>query len=270
MPLVINTLFSKLDNVVQNRAAYLHLLSSFLVRDLKVKYQRSLFGFVWTLINPILVSSILIGVFALVVRIPIENYWAFLLSGYFTWNFTQQCIGAGVNIFHEHGALRRNVRFPIDALVLGAALSRLVEFLVEITIIVLLICYLHHGSIPSSILVLPLLILVQVLIALGFMFPISVASVLFQDIQHALPAVMLSLFYISPIFYPLAFVPEFALPWYYLNPLVAPLELFHIVLYEGGWPSSYLLAASLIGASMFCFIGYLVFLKFKSACVESA
>jgi ABC-type polysaccharide/polyol phosphate export permease len=261
---------SRLGGASRRFDTYRRLLPSFLRRDLKVKYQRSLLGFLWTLINPIIVSLILITVFSWVVRIPIENYWAFLLSGYFSWNFTQQCIGAAGNVFQEHAALRRNVRFPIEALVLGASLSRLVEFCVEIAIVLALVSVLHHGSVPSSIVLLPLLIVVQVLIALGFMFPISIASVLFQDIQNALPVGLLSLFYVSPILYPVALVPEFALPWYYANPLAGPLELFHVTLYEGSWPSLSLLGGSLAGAVVFCAIGYVTFAKFKNDCIESA
>ena len=126
---------------------YRRLLPSFLNRDLKVKYQRSLLGFVWTLINPILVSAILIVVFSFVVRIQIEDYWAFLVSGYFAWNFTQQCIGAASSTLQDHASLRRNIAFPVEILVLSAALSRLVEFLVELVVVLLLVCYFHLGCV---------------------------------------------------------------------------------------------------------------------------
>lgn len=249
---------------------YRRLLPSLLSRDLKVKYQRSLLGFVWTLINPILVSLILITVFSLVVRIPMESYWAFLLSGYFAWNFTQQCIGASSSIFQEHASLRRNVAFPIEILVLSAALVRFVEFLVELLVVVALICYLHHGSVPFSIVLLPIIIVIQVLIALGLMFPISVLSVMFHDIQHAIPTITLILFYISPILYPVNFVPDAALPWYYINPLVIPLELFHQSIYEGRFPSLTLTITALGLSALFFSIGYLIFSVFKNECIETA
>jgi ABC-type polysaccharide/polyol phosphate export permease len=241
-----------------------------LSRDLKVKYQRSLLGVIWTLINPLLVSVVLITVFSWVVRIPIEDYWAFLLSGYFAWNFIQQCIVAAGSVFQQHAALRKNIAFPTEILVFSAALSRLVEFLAELTIVTVLVCYIHHQAVPSALLLLPLAISIQVLIALGFMFPISVMSVLLQDLQHALPTFVLSLFYVSPVLYPLAFVPEIALPWYYLNPLVLPLELYHAILYQGAAPSLSALAASSVGALIFCFLGYLVFRRYKGECIESA
>jgi ABC-type polysaccharide/polyol phosphate export permease len=64
---------------------YRELLHSLVVRNLKVKYQRSLLGFVWTLVNPLFTVAVLGVVFSQVVRIPLPHYWAFLLSGYFVW-----------------------------------------------------------------------------------------------------------------------------------------------------------------------------------------
>ena len=239
-------------------------------RDLKVKYQRSLLGFVWTLVNPILVSLLLITVFSFVVRIALEGYWAFLLSGYFAWNFTQQCIGAASATFQEHAPLRRNVAFPVEILVLSAALSRLVEFMVELIVVLALVCYFHHGSLPISLSLLPVVIFIQVLVALGLMFPLSVLSVLFHDVQHAMPTITLSLFYISPILYPVDFVPEAALPWFFINPLVIPLELFHQIVYDGEIPPISSLIFAFGASTLFFSIGYFIFRIFKNECIETA
>ena len=81
---------------------YRELLHSLVVRNLKVKYQRSLLGFVWTLVNPLLTVAILVVVFSHVVRIQVPHYWAFLLSGYFVWNFMLQTLNTGTWIFAEH------------------------------------------------------------------------------------------------------------------------------------------------------------------------
>ena len=75
------------------------LLRELLVRNLKVKYQRSLLGFVWTLVNPLLTVTILVLVFSRVVRIHLPDYWAFLLSGYFAWTFMLQTLTTGTWIF---------------------------------------------------------------------------------------------------------------------------------------------------------------------------
>jgi len=105
---------------------YRELLHSLVVRNLKVKYQRSLLGFVWTLVNPLFTVAVLGVVFSHVVRIPLPHYWAFLLSGYFVWNFMLQTLNTGTYIFAEHSRLTRSVAFPSEILVFGAAGSRLI------------------------------------------------------------------------------------------------------------------------------------------------
>ena len=65
------------------------LLSRLVVRNLKMRYQRSVLGFVWTLLNPLVTIAILVIVFHYIIRIGVADYWAFLVSGYFAWVFLQ-------------------------------------------------------------------------------------------------------------------------------------------------------------------------------------
>ena len=141
---------------------YRELLRGLVVRNLKVKYQRSLLGFVWTLVNPLLTVTILVVVFSHVVRIQVPHYWAFLLSGYFVWNFMLQTLNTGTWIFAEHSRLTRSVAFPSEILVFSAAGSRLIEFLAEIALILLALVLLHHHGVPASYVLLPVLILLQI------------------------------------------------------------------------------------------------------------
>jgi hypothetical protein len=97
-----------------------YLLRSLVVRNLKVKYQRSVLGFLWTLLNPVLTIAVLIAVFSYVVRMGMVHYWAFLLSGFFAWNFVAQMLYAGITILAEHATLRRSVAFPTELLIFGA------------------------------------------------------------------------------------------------------------------------------------------------------
>lgn len=246
------------------------LLRSLVVRDLKVKYQRSVFGLVWTLLNPLLTMAVLVAVFSYVIRIEMEQYWAFMLSGYFVWNYVQQCLFRATSILREHAALSRSVAFPSEILILGAGASRLVEFLVEITIVLAVLVVFRLHSLPSSLLLLPILVVVQMLLVVGLMLPLSTISTLFHDVQHALPIVVMSLFYLSPVFYPVEFVPEPARPFFQINPMVPLLQLFHAVLYDGTWPPASLLGASLASSGTICAIGYLLFRRYRHVCVEIA
>ena len=174
-------------------------------------------------------------VFSHVVRIPLPHYWAFLLSGYFVWNFVLQTLNTGTYIFAEHSRLTRSVAFPSEILVFSAAGSRLIEFVAEIALVLLALVLLHHGRCPSSFALLP---------ApgpdpapagrSGWRCPIATLSVFYYDVHHALPIALTTLFYLSPVFYPAEHgAPRRLRTIYFLNPIAGLLTLYHDVLYCG-------------------------------------
>lgn len=247
---------------------YRELLRSLIVRNLKVKYQRSLLGFVWTLINPLFTVAILVLVFSHVVRIPVPHYWAFVLSGYFVWNCILQTLNTGTYIFAEHSRLTRSVAFPSEILVFGAAGSRLLEFIAEITLILACLVAFHHFRVPPSFALLPLLLVIQVLLVIGLALPIATLSVFYYDVQHALPIALTTLFYLSPVFYPAEMVPEAVRPFYFLNPIAGLLTLYHDILYFGRMPSPGLLFGVIAAALLVYTIGYAIFNRYSSVYAE--
>ena len=255
---------SRLTQVWQHR----ELLRSMIIRNLKVKYQRSLLGFVWTLFNPLFTVTILVVVFSHVVRIPVPHYWAFVLSGYFVWNCMLQTLNTGTYIFAEHSRLTRSVAFPSEILVFGAVGSRVVEFLAEIILIMVLLAGFHHFRIPASYALLPVLVILQILIAIGLALPIATLSVFYYDVQHALPIALTTLFYLSPVFYPVDMVPESMRPFYFINPMAGLLSLYHEILYLGRMPSLSLLLGVVAAALLVYSVGYAVFKRYASVYAE--
>ena len=243
---------------------YRELLHSLVMRNLKVKYQRSLLGFVWTLVNPLFTVAVLGVVFSHVVRIPLPRYWAFLLSGYFVWNFVLQTLNTGTYIFAEHSRLTRSVAFPSEILVFGAAGSRLIEFAVEVGLVLAVLAIFHHHAMPESFFLLPVLLLIQLLLVIGLALPIATLSVFYYDVYHALPIALTTLFYLSPVFYPAEMVPAAARDLYFLNPIAGLLTLYHDVLYWGRMPSLHLLGGMLLVAVTIYLTGYALFRRYAA------
>jgi len=244
------------------------LLRNLVLRNLRVKYQRSFLGFVWTLINPLLTIAVLVGVFGFVVRLDVPDYWAFLIAGYFLWSFAAQTLSAATAVLPEHAHLARSVPFPAEVLVLAAALSRLVEFLTEMVLtVILLAVFLHHG-VPLSFLWLPVLVLVALVLVVGLSLPIATFSALFHDVQHTVPIAMMILFYASPVFYPAAMVPESVRPLYLLNPFAGLLTLARTVLYEGRAPDLGLLASTVLVTALIAWFGHAVFRRYRPVLAE--
>jgi ABC-type polysaccharide/polyol phosphate export permease/GT2 family glycosyltransferase len=215
---------------------YRELVWNLTVRDLKVKYQRSWLGFMWTLLNPLCTVGVLVAVFSYVVRIPIDNYWAFLISGYFAWNFFSQTLNGGVQAAVGNAYLTRSVYFPQEVLVVSAALARLLEFLGELMIVMVILAIFHHQGVPLSFIMVIPLISILFLLVIGISLPFVTMGVYYYDTVQAIPLATLALFYASPVFYNIGLVPESIRSVYLLNPMASMLDMYHTALYQGVFP----------------------------------
>jgi len=244
------------------------LLSRLVARNLKMRYQRSVLGFVWTLLNPLATIAILVMVFHYIIRIGVAEYWAFLVSGYFAWVFLQHTVATSAGVITDHSYMTRSLAFPAEILVLSSVLARLVEYLAELAIVVVALVVFHHHGIPVSMLLLPLIVVIHVLLAIGLAMPIAAAAVFFKDVQHAVPVGLMMLGYLAPVYYPLSLVPERFRTVYLLNPVAGVLALYHEILYEGRLPSPMLLVGSAALATVVCVIGVGLFRRQRTLFAE--
>lgn len=234
-----------------------------IVRNLTVKYKRSLLGFLWTLLNPFLTVVVLGLVFSYVVRIPLEHYWAFLISGYFVWNYIQLTLNISTQVISDHGQLCRSIAFPSELLVIAAVGSRFVEFIFELIPVVIVLVVLHHGRIPPSLMMIVPLLIMLCMVVMGLAFPVATISVYHSDIQHAMPVALTIIFYLSPVFYPASMVPEALAPYYSMNPIAHLLMLFHRILYEARFPEWTDLATWFAVSATLLVIGYRIYTRNK-------
>ncbi len=248
---------------------YRELIAGLVSRNLKVKYQDSMLGFFWTLLNPVLSVMVLTVVFSRIVRLDVENYWAFLLSGYFVWHFISQSIGASTFLLVEHAELSRSIAYPQEAPIIAAAISRLIEFAMEMVLILVTLAIFHHGGhVPASFLVVPWLLAIMFILVLAVMFPMATLSVYYRDVYHGLPLILMMFFYISPVFYPASLVTGPFRILYFCNPLVPLLTAFHQACYEGVFPSVGISLVMTGGSLVALYGGYLFFNHFKASYAE--
>lgn len=235
------------------------LFRQLVIRNLKVRYQRSGLGFLWLLVNPTLSIGVLVLVFGYVVRLPIPQYWAFLASGYFAWVFFLHTVSSSTQVIPEHASMARSVAVPPDIFVTAATASRLIELMVEIAFMASVLAVFHHRGVPPSFVLAPVLVGILLLLTLGVALPAAALSIFFRDVQHGLPPVLQMVMYVSPVFYTSDMVPEAIAPVYALNPLALVLTLFHTVFYAGQFPSAWQLAQATGVSGVVYLIGYAVF-----------
>ena len=114
------------------------------------------------------------------------------------------------------------------------------------------------------------MILLQLLITAGLMYPIAVASVFFRDVQHALPILITTLFYVTPVFYPASMIPDQVRGLFLLNPLAWLMIVYQSILYDGQLPEPGCWLGLAAAAAVLFSLGYLIFKRYQHVCIEIA
>lgn len=229
-------------------------------RDLTVRYKRSTLGLWWTLLNPLLTTFILWMVFGQFFRfeIPGTPYVVYLLSGILLITYFAQAVQAsGAAIVNNAGILTK-VFVPAEVFSFSTVASATVNFL--ISLLPMAIIQLITGvGIPWTVILVPIPIMAMFALTAGIGLLVAAAAVFFYDVLD-LTAVMIQLVsYMTPTFYPISIVPEWALPIIYLNPLFSYLEVFRGFMYQGTFAPAWNFAYMFVSAFVSLLIGVYVF-----------
>ena len=236
------------------------LLFSLAGRDLKLRYKQTALGIVWVVFQPLIAAGIFSFVFGRVAKLPSDGvpYLLFSFAGLLGWNLFNNTVTKCSTCLVGNSQLISKVFFPRLILPLSTIPSVLVDFAVTSgMMIVLMIVY---GVTPGwSMLLLPFLMILLLMLALGIGLCTAALAVSYRDVQYILPVAIQILLYASPIAYAVSAVPEHLRFAYFLNPLSAPLEAFRAALLGTSTPGlpelSYAIAvaviAFLIGAYSF-------------------
>ncbi len=245
---------------------YRELLSVFVRKELKVKYKNSVLGFLWSFINPIVMAIVYTLIFSVVFPNPIKNFPIFLLIGLLPWNFFLLSLANCTNSIIANSNLITKVFFPREIIPLSIVLAALVDFMLEMTVIFVILLVLGYNFIPF----LPLFILVvflQVVLITGFSLFFSSLTVYFRDIQQLIGLLLTIWFFATPIVYDIGFVSNkstlAAMALKIFNPMTSIVLLYRQALLHLGWPSINLLIYAFGGSFGVFFLGYFVFQKYS-------
>lgn len=199
---------------------------------LTIRYRRTALGFLWTLLNPLLTMVVTSIVFAMIMRWPLKSFAVFLFSGLVPFTFFSQCLSQGMSSLLNNEALIKKVSVPKQIFVVSQSVSLLVDAVLS-TACLFLIALAIGAPLTPALAILPLNFLLIFLFALGLALSLSVATVSFRDLPNIIGVVLQALYYLTPIIYPLSFVPE-KYRWFFdYNPLTWFVEIFRLPIYEG-------------------------------------
>jgi len=196
------------------------LLRAMVITDFKLRYQASLLGYLWTLLRPLAVFSILYIVFARFLRLGagIPYYPVYLLFGIVVWGFFVEATTQGLTALVARADLLRKISFPRYVLVLSVGASVLISFALNMLVMVLFMALLHV-PVRLDVLWLPLLFVELVALSISLAFFLSALYVRFRDVNYIWEVSMQAAFYAIPIIYPLTLVPVRYARLLVLNPM---------------------------------------------------
>jgi ABC-type polysaccharide/polyol phosphate export permease len=237
---------------------YRDLVLYLVARELKVRYRRSSIGFAWTMLQPLLTMLVLHLVFSAIFRFDIHNYPVYALSGILFWNFFSQSILASMNSLKANAGLLTKLPLPKAVFPVATVLAGVVNLLFALVPLFLMLLVTGHPLRPS-LLFLPVAILLAALLTLGAGLLLSPMAAFFSDIVELVGVGLTLMMYLTPVFYPMAIIPE-GIRWIVrFNPLRSVLEIFRDPIYHGKIPPLSHLSVGLLVVTVAMLIGVVAF-----------
>ena len=241
---------------------YRELFASLFQRDLRAKYKGSVLGLAWTLALPVTLMLVYLLVFSVLWRSPttdVDHYWLFLLCGLPPWVFFATSLQSSARSLLENASLIRKVRFPRQLVPLSIVATQLVACVVMTAIVLVLALVFLPDSRGTAWLVIPIAAVI-VLFVSGLSLAVASANAIYRDIEFVVAALLLPLFFLTPVLYSLDDLPGAAShPWLvdvlqWGNPLTPVVECFRTPLFAGEIPSTgdlvYLVIETLVALAL--------------------
>lgn len=234
------------------------LIWALALKELRIRYKRSALGFLWALLNPLLMLVILTVVFSTIARLSVDKYAVFLISALLPWTFFSQTLSYSTESLVGNGELLKKVQVDKTVFPFAAVISNLINFLLSLVPLALILLALRFPFHWTWI-YLPVPLLGLVLFTIGCSLFCAASNVFFRDVGHIVQIVLMGWFYLSPIIYPLEFIPQRYRLVLRLNPLVYILHGFRLAIYNGQLPSAQSAILSVAVGLVAATLGYLFF-----------
>ena len=257
-----------------NLLRYRGLISSLVARELKARYRGSVFGFLWSFINPLLLLLIYSFVFTTI--IPNEEpktrpYALFMFCGILPWTWFSSSLSDAAGSLIAGGNLIKKVLFPAEVLPIVSVLANMVHFFLGLVILIVFLIVYRHPPDAWDLFWFPIAVLVQLVFTCALGLLLAALAVHFRDIRDILANVLTLWFFATPIIYPYfqANVQKFR-PLFNANPFTHLAISYQEILFFYGPIGHWRWLLALGAASAALFLGcYWVFDRLRDSFAEA-
>ena len=186
-------------HAIKDLYEYRQMIFSLVRKDLRGRYKGSVLGFFWTFLNPLLQLVVYTAVFSYVLRVNIDKYYLYLFVGLIPWMFFSSSMTGGAASILAQKDLIKKIYFPREVIPISYVTSCFVNMLLTFLVIFAVVLISGVGLNPLALLCLPIVMVVEYIMALGIAMLTSAVTVYFRDLEHILGIVSMAWMYMTPI-----------------------------------------------------------------------
>lgn len=255
---------------------YREMIFSLVRKDLRGRYKGSVLGFFWTFLNPFLQLMVFTLVFSIIMPQDIDQYYLFLFVALVPWMFFASSVQDGSTSILRETNMVKKIYFPREVLPIATVTSGFVNMLLVFLVIFVTLIFSGRGIKLSTIVYLPIVMIVQYILCLGIALIVASVTVYFRDLQYILGILVMALQYMTPVMYDMSRVQDAAekMGWpqmvtlYNLNPMTPIITIYRNILYYQTVPHINTLIEALVIGIVFIVIGELLFKKLQKGFAE--
>ncbi|MDB5239122.1 MAG: Transport permease protein [Candidatus Parcubacteria bacterium] len=241
---------------------YRELLYFFSWRDLKVRYKQTAIGVLWSILQPLVTMLVFSFFFGRLANIPSDGvpYPIFVYTGLLFWQFFSDALGETSNSLLANKSIITKIYFPRLILPISSVITKFVDFAISSLILVGLMIYYGYAPHLSGLLILPVLLALTFIAAIGLGLLLSAVNVKYRDVRYALPFFIQILLFVTPVIYPASIAGKYS-KILALNPMMGVIQSARAALL-GTTPINWMLIlTSFIAGMVLLVIGLMYFKK---------
>ena len=248
--------------------AYRQMIFSLVRKELRGRYKGSVLGFLWTFINPLLQLMVYTFVFSILLPNNIDKFYLYLFVGLVPWLFFSGSMTGGAACIVNQKDMVKKIYFPREVMPISYVASGFVNMLFCFIVIFAVIIVSGVGVNPVALLYLPVIMIVEFIMALGGAMLTSALTVYFRDLEYILGILTMAWMYFTPVVYSMELVPDWIKPYFNLNPMTPVINAYRDILYYKQVPHLSTLVQGLVLGIIVLIVGSISFRKLQRGFAE--
>jgi len=247
---------------------YRSLLKTLVLKDLKLKYRGSVFGFLWSLANPLLMIVVYTLAFTFILGIRGEMFVFYLMLGQLAWTFFASSTMMSTGSIVDNTGLLRTVRFPRAILPIATVLFNFAQYLLTTAVFLPIMIVWYRIPLVEPMILFPAVLVLQVAFTIGIALILATTTVFFRDVRHLVEVALAVLFWTTPIVYELDRVPERLRLLILLSPMSPFVVAYQKLFFFREWPDATLWLVAITYAVGAFVVGIALVLAFEDSFTE--